>query len=228
MKQLKNRITIFCGHYGSGKTNIAVNLAIKDTSHKEVVLADLDIVNPYFRAADNKNLLLSNNVSPLIPEFANTNIDIPSIPGRLNEVISLNSSSRVYIDVGGDAGSVILGTYSNEIISSGYDMIYVLNLRRPLTKFKEEIKNNINEIESLSKLKINYIINNTNLGPDTDNNTFLDSIIHSFKISNFLNLPLLCHSYVDTYLPDFEDSVKDTEFSNLNYLKLLDITKKIF
>jgi len=109
-------LIIICGHYGSGKTNVAVNLAVRMREkypEKKVYAADLDIVNPYFRTADAAELLRTEGIEPLIPEFANTNVDIPSLPPKLYQLLEgKNEDEIAIIDVGGDDGSVALGMYS--------------------------------------------------------------------------------------------------------------------
>ena len=117
------KLNIVCGHYGSGKTNVAVNLALdlrkRDTGLK-IYAADLDIVNPYFRTADAAEILRGANVEPLIPEFANTNVDIPSLPPKMMGLMRGDYADAVSIlDVGGDDGAVVLGMYSASIRKTG-------------------------------------------------------------------------------------------------------------
>ena len=103
------RLTLLCGHYGSGKTNVALNMAFEIKEQGEdVAIADLDIVNPYFRSADNKELLEKMGVTTLVPEFANTNVDIPALPQ--NYQLLFNGSGKSIADVGGDGdGAAVLG-----------------------------------------------------------------------------------------------------------------------
>ena len=143
----KNRVVVVCGHYGSGKTNVAVNLAV-DAAEKgdTVYLADVDIVNPYFRAADAVSMLEDAGVTPLIPEFANSNVDIPALPPRLSSLIS-GGDGRIFIDVGGDDGAVVLGRYASLIKDARYDMICVVNMYRPLTATPADAVADMREIE---------------------------------------------------------------------------------
>ena len=98
----EKKITIVCGHYGSGKTNLAVNLALSlAKAGEKTVLVDLDIVNPYFRAADNRRELEENGVRCVLPQFANTNVDLPSLPPQIHSVFVGNE--KVIFDVGGDS-----------------------------------------------------------------------------------------------------------------------------
>ena len=137
---IKRPITIICGHYGTGKTNIAVNAAIDcGKSGKSISIVDLDIVNPYFRTADNANYLTQLGVDTIIPQFANTNVDIPSLPEGSKSII--NSGAAVIIDVGGDSdGAIVLRADSAAYKRNGYDMFFVYNLNRPaLLYLKDDV-----------------------------------------------------------------------------------------
>ena len=130
------KLSIVCGHYGAGKTNFAVNLALnakKSSPASRVSIADFDIVNPYFRTADCISLLAEAGITALIPEFANTNVDIPSLPRFPVSPFGIGDSFDVsIIDVGGDDGAVALGMYNSIITSIDYDLYYVVNMYRPL------------------------------------------------------------------------------------------------
>lgn len=163
------KITIITGHYGSGKTNLAVNLAMQ--AHREgrsVAVADLDIVNPYFRTADFRGLFEENNINLIAPDFANSNLDIPSIQFDLEQIAK--SEDCLIIDVGGDdAGAVALGRYADALSAYGddVDMFYVINQRRYLTANPDETASLMYEIEDASRMKHTAIVNNTNLGKET-------------------------------------------------------------
>ena len=115
-------IYIITGHYGSGKTEIAINLAQK---LKNPVIVDMDIVNPYFRTADAKDKLEALGVKVITPEFANTNVDIPSLPPEIFS--ALQGTNDVILDVGGDEdGAIALGQF-NKYFQNGYEMYFVMN-----------------------------------------------------------------------------------------------------
>jgi hypothetical protein len=121
----KNRIKIICGHYGCGKTNVCVNLALlykNKFPSANVALADVDTVNPYFRAADAVQQLEREGIHTIIPEFANTNVDIPSLPAELYSLFSPASNTISFIDVGGDDGAAAIGMYSDLIRECGYEI----------------------------------------------------------------------------------------------------------
>lgn len=109
--ETKRKIYLITGHYGSGKTNFAVNLALSERKlGRTVTLVDLDIVNPYFRSADFASLLQEEGIGLVSPVYANTNLDIPALSGAVDAVFD-NGGERVIIDVGGDdAGAHRSGT----------------------------------------------------------------------------------------------------------------------
>ena len=164
------RLTLFAGHYGSGKTNIAVNYAIAMAKEgKSVCIADLDIVNPYFRTADSAQRLEQAGVTLISPQFANTNVDLPALPAEAYRLVQDKSLYGV-MDIGGDdRGAYALGRYVPYIKEeNNYRMLFVANFSRPLTQTPEEALEIMAEIEAACGLKFTHIVNNTNLGPLTD------------------------------------------------------------
>ncbi|MBP3310343.1 MAG: cobalamin biosynthesis protein CobQ [Ruminococcus sp.] len=163
------KITIVTGHYGSGKTNFSVNLAVKAAAEgKSVAIVDLDIVNPYFRTADFRSLFEQKGIKLIAPDFANSNLDIPSIQFDVEQLAA--SEDCLIIDVGGDdAGAVALGRYAEALSAYGndIDMYYVINQRRYLTSTPEEVVALMYDIEAASRMKHTAIVNNTNLGCET-------------------------------------------------------------
>ncbi len=188
------RIIIITGHYGSGKTNLAANLAIRlKAEGRKVTLVDMDIVNPYFRAADFKELMSANGVKLVTPIFANTNMDIPALSANIDGALS-DKESTVVLDVGGDdAGATALGCYAAKIMGYGYDMLYVVNCFRLLTKKPDEAIEMMKDIEAISRLKTTRIVNNSNLSFETSQEEFEDSIAYANEIAEKSGLPLLYH-----------------------------------
>ena len=187
----ENRVVVVCGHYGSGKTNLAVNLAVRAAeSGGRVYLADVDIVNPYFRAADAVSMMEKAGVTPLIPEFANSNVDIPALPPRLSSLIS-GGDGRIFIDVGGDDGAVVLGRYASLIRDAGYDMICVVNMYRPLTAEPRDAISVMREIEACSGLAEDFIA----------------SFDFARECGRLAELPVLAHSYMERYAGAIDPSL---------------------
>ncbi len=200
---------IITGHYGSGKSNIAINLALEYAKKdKKVFLIDCDIVNPYFRSADSKELLEANGVGLIAPLYANTNLDIPALPPDIQKVFAMDCIA--IWDIGGDdAGAIVLGRYADSIKKDGYEMYYVLNFYRPLTETAEEMTDLMLEIEVSSKLKCTAIINNSNLGVDTDSKTVSDTFAEADIVAEKTGLPIKFTSVLTSLCSEFSDSRTD-------------------
>ena len=191
MKVLKKGLTLVCGHYGTGKTNLSINLAVECArSGKDVVLVDLDIVNPYFRSSDYADVLKKENVRVIGPIFANSNADTPSLPAEMGTVLA-DENKIVIVDVGGDdVGATALGRYAEIITKRGYDMIYVINRYRSMTSTPEEAAEILVEIEHACGLKANAIVNNSHLKEQTGKDTILDSLCFADCTAKMLGLPI--------------------------------------
>ena len=179
------RVTLFAGHYGSGKTNIAVNYAkkIKENGF-DTVIADLDIVNPYFRTKDSEEELNSLGIELVRSSLANTNLDTPALPKDIYRIIA-DKSKYVVMDIGGDErGALALGRYSEDILEeNNYEMLFVVNPYRPLTSTPEDALEVMREIEAVSKIKFTAIVNNSNVGNDTSEKDVIscDEYINKLK-----------------------------------------------
>ena len=189
--KVKN-ITIFTGHFGSGKTEVAVNFIVKMLgSLKKRALIDIDVVNPYFRAYQAKKSLENENIKVISPIFTNTNIDVPSLSPQVTSIIQDNSYEKV-IDVGGDdLGSKVLSTYKDKIEHHEYDMFCVVNTKRLYTNSFEKIARTVFEIESSSRLKITGLINNTNLLNETNSEDIIEGMAILEKASKELAIPIV-------------------------------------
>lgn len=163
------KITVITGHYGSGKTNLSVNLAVKAAQEgKEVTVVDLDIVNPYFRTADFREMFSGMGIKLIAPDFACSNLDVPSIQFDIEQLAGIDGC--LIIDVGGDdAGAFALGRFSEALNRFGdeLDMFYVLNQRRYLTENSGEAVSLMFEIEKAARMRHTAVVNNTNLGCET-------------------------------------------------------------
>ncbi len=186
------RVTLFCGHYGSGKTNIAVNYAL--ALHKEgypVRIADLDIVNPYFRTKDSETELSEAGIELISPAFANTNVDLPALPAAVYRMVQQTDAMAV-MDVGGDdRGAYALGRYRPYILEENdYDMLYVVNFMRPLTRTPDEAWDVMREIEAASGIAFTGIVNNTNLGEETTAVDIAASVVTARRLAEMTGIPL--------------------------------------
>ena len=188
------RLTLFAGHYGSGKTNIAVNYALHLAREgKSVCIADLDIVNPYFRTADSAAQLKEAGIDLISPKFANSNVDLPALPAESYRLVQDKRSFGI-MDIGGDdRGAYALGRYVPFIKEeNNYRMIFVANAYRPLTATPEDAMEVMGEIETACGLKFTDIVNNSHLGNFTDVQTVLDTQDYIEKLCALSGLPLFC------------------------------------
>ena len=192
------RLTLFAGHYGSGKTNIAVNYAFKLAEEgKQVCIADLDIVNPYFRTKDSEKELAEAGIRLVSPKFANSNVDLPALPAESYRLVQDKSTYGI-MDIGGDdRGAYALGRYADAIKEeNNYRMAFVVNCYRPLTSTVEDTVEIMREIESACGLKLTCIVNNSNLGEETVAETLLASLDFVKKLSEATGLELWMHTAV--------------------------------
>ena len=186
------RVSVFAGHYGSGKTNIAINYALMLKGEgNNVTLADLDIVNPYFRSKDSEKMLEEKGVRLISSEFANSNVDLPSLPADTYSIIDSHDVFAV-LDVGGDdRGALALGRYVPSIKDENdYDMFFVINKYRPLTKTPELTIEVMQEIEQAAGIKFTAIVNNSNLGRETTAEDVEASISYAEEVSRLAGIPV--------------------------------------
>lgn len=185
------KIIVVTGHYGSGKTNLSGNLALDlRRQGEEVTLADLDIVNPYFRSADFEELAAANGMRLITPQFANSNLDVPALTAGLDA--GFGGEGRLIIDVGGDdAGAFALGRFAPRIREKGYSMLYVLNCFRYLTRAPQEAADLMRKIEGASRLRVTHLCNNSNLAGTTAREDVLRSLEFAGEVARLTGLPLL-------------------------------------
>lgn len=197
------RITLLCGHYGSGKTNVAVNMAYDlKKNHEKVVIADLDIVNPYFRTKDSAGEFEDLGIRLVCSEYAGSNVDIPAMPQQMYSLTD-DKDQMAVIDVGGDdRGALALGRIAPSIIEENdYEMIFVINCYRPLTRDAESTIEVMKEIEEAAKIKFTAIINNSNLGEETTVDDVVKSLSYAQEVSALTGLPIKCTA-VDSRIYD--------------------------
>ena len=187
------RVTLFAGHYGSGKTNNAVNYAVwLKNFGKDVVIADMDIVNPYFRTKDSRDVLEDNGIELISPEFANSNVDLPALPQEMYRVVQDKSKFAV-LDIGGDdRGAYALGRYTPSILEENdYEMVFVANFYRPLTTTPEEALEVMREVEAAGGIPFTAIVNNSNIGWETTTEDVLATVSRAAQLSELSGLPIL-------------------------------------
>jgi len=194
------RLTLFAGHYGSGKTNVALNwarhlkrLQSAAAAPREVVVADLDIVNPYFRTKDSAAELAAEGIGLVVSEYANSNVDFPALPKEIYSLVGTEkdiAAPFVVMDIGGDdRGALALGRYVDAIrAEDDYDMLAVINAARPLTRTETDAVEVLREIEAACRLPFTGVVNNTNLGPSTTVEEVLASEAYADGIARALGV----------------------------------------
>ena len=211
------RIVLLSGHYGSGKTNIAVNLAflMKET-HGRVAIADIDIVNPYFRTRDSQGELEDAGIRVIASEFASSNVDLPALPSDVYAITS-DQGLRAVIDVGGDdRGALALGRWRDAIVEENdYEMLLVVNRFRPLTRDAASAIDVMREIEAAAGIRFTAIVNNSNLGEETTAEDVLSSMGYADEICTLTGLPLRMTTVHERLYPTLKDRI-----DNLFPLKL--------
>ncbi len=212
------KLTIITGHYGSGKTNVSVNLALAAAKQgRKCTVVDLDIVNPYFRTADFEELFSKNGITLKAPMYANSNLDIPALNISIKSILDENDC--VIIDVGGDdEGAKALGRYAKVIKEcADKEMLYVINKCRYLTKEPEEALELMREIEAAGGVECTGIINNTNLGAETTAEILSGSQEYAREVAKKAGLPVVITTGKAEYLTNVTDNPMPAEI----YVKTL-------
>ncbi len=189
-----NRLKIIIGAYGSGKSEISVNLALKmrkENPSDKVLLADLDIVNPFYRSSDANKVLEENDIRLISPMYANSNVDAPVLSGEVY-VIFDDDSYRGVFDIGGeDMGATILGSMKTRLDNTDAELIMAVNTRRPFTSTADEIIIMASELQEASKMKITGFINNTNILEQTTPSDILEGEKILLEVSQKTGIPLV-------------------------------------
>ena len=195
------RVTLLAGHYGSGKTNIAVKLAMRQkAAGYSVTVADLDIVNPYYRTKDSEDELKAAGIPLISSPFANSNVDLPALPQELYRIVD-ETDEHMVVDIGGDdRGAYALGRFSSQLkAENDYEMILVINCYRPLTGDEKET--------AAGHLPFTAIINNSNLGAATEPEDVLSSLAYAEAVAKETGLPLLATTVWDELYPKLEGEI---------------------
>lgn len=211
------RLVLLCGHYGSGKTNVAVNLAISlKERYNNMVVADLDIVNPYFRTKDSIEDFTARGIELICSEYANTNVDIPALPADIYR-LTADKNIHAVIDVGGDdRGAYALGRLVPEIkAENNFDMLMVINGYRPLTPDAASTVEIMREIENACGLKFTGIVNNSNIGEETAEQDVIKSMDYAEKVSQLCNLPIVMTTVKSDLYDDLRDKINNLFSLNL-------------
>ena len=205
------RVTLFAGHYGSGKTNVAVNYALQlKKMGLQVAIADLDIVNPYFRTKDSQKELEENGINLISSVYAGSNVDLPALPAEIYSLVDIHDRYAIF-DIGGDdRGATALGRYADAIkAENNYELLLVLNKFRPLSKTPELAIEVMHEIEATADMKFTGIVNDSNLGVETTAEDVLGSVAFAKKVSETAGIPIRFTTVTKNIYDEVKDKIDD-------------------
>jgi Mrp family chromosome partitioning ATPase len=194
---MDNHLTIITGHFGSGKTEFAVNFALNLAAiGKPVTLADLDIVNPYFCSRERKAELEAAGVHLILPSKGNG--DLPALNPALLSMFENNNAG--VMDVGGDAaGARVLGRFATRILEIPHDLYVICNFNRPETATPQQALRYIDDITASAKIPITGLINNTHLCSETTKADILRGAELSYETAMRCGVPVVYHAVERKY-----------------------------
>ncbi|MCR4689470.1 MAG: hypothetical protein K5745_07980 [Saccharofermentans sp.] len=189
-----HRLTIVIGAYGSGKSEIAVNISMKqreaDKSAK-LLIADMDIVNPFYRSSDCAPVLEENNIKLISPMYAGSNVDAPVLPAEMYMIFDDESYKGVF-DIGGeDMGAIVLGSLKHRILNTDHTILMAVNTLRPFTQTEDQIIQMTGELIAASGFQVDGYINNTNLLEQTTGEMVREGEEIMLRVSEKTGIPLV-------------------------------------
>ena len=201
-----HRVSIITGHYGTGKTEFAVNLALQLAGlNHQVMVADLDIVNPYFRSRERRDLLQEAGIRLISSSQACSDADVPALPAELLTILENRDITGV-LDIGGDpVGARVLARFNDKIVPEDYQLIYVLNANRPEVRTPEAAIAYLRGIEATTSLTCTGIVNNTHLCGETTAEEIRKGARLAETVSQDTGIPVLCHVAEERFIPELSD-----------------------
>lgn len=194
-QRFPHRLTLVAGHYGTGKTEFSVNLALALAAEGErTALADLDVVNPYFRSRERRELLEAAGVRLIAAAQALADADVPALPAELHAVLE-DRTLRGVLDIGGDpSGARVLARYRPRILKEDYQLLYVVNAARPEVRTAERSAEVLRAIEAVTGLRCTGLVNNTHLCAETTPEDVREGAALAEEVSRLTGVPVVCHA----------------------------------
>ena len=208
LERFPHRLTLVTGHYGTGKTEFSVNLALALAEAGErTALADLDIVNPYFRSRERRELLEAAGVRLIATSQALADADVPALPAELHALLE-DRTVRGVLDIGGDpSGARVLARYRPKIVKEDYRLLYVVNAARPEVRTAERSAEVLRAIETVTGLACTGLVNNTHLCGETTAEDIREGAALAEEVSRLTGIPVACHAAESR----FREALKDLD-----------------
>lgn len=208
LERFPHRLTLVTGHYGTGKTEFSVNLALALAEAGErTALADLDIVNPYFRSRERRELLEAAGVRLIATSQALADADVPALPAELHALLE-DRTARGVLDIGGDpSGARVLARYRPRIVKEDYRLLYVVNAARPEVRTAERSAEVLRAIETVTGLACTGLVNNTHLCGETTAEDIREGAALAEEVSRLTGIPVACHAAESR----FREALKDLD-----------------
>ena len=201
-----HRLTLLTGHYGTGKTEVAVNLALSLAAEgQRVMLADLDIVNPYFRSRERRELLEAAGIRLIATSQACTGADVPALPAELLALLE-DRTARGVLDIGGDpSGARVLARWRPRILREDHQLVYLVNANRPEVRTPETAIAYLRAIEAVCGLTCTGLVNNTHLCRETAPEDIRRGAVLAEAVSRETGIPVLCHTAESRFAGQLEN-----------------------
>ena len=208
LERFPHRLTLVTGHYGTGKTEFSVNLALALAEAGErTALADLDIVNPYFRSRERRELLEAAGIRLIATSQALADADVPALPAELHALLE-DRTVRGVLDIGGDpSGARVLARYRPRIVKEDYRLLYVVNAARPEVRTAERSAEVLRAIETVTGLACTGLVNNTHLCGETTAEDVREGAALAEEVSRLTGIPVACHAAESR----FREALKDLD-----------------
>jgi hypothetical protein len=212
MIQGTEKTTLFLGNFGSGKSEVAVNFAFHVADSNPglgVSLADLDLVNPYFRSREARELLAEAGINLVLPDARYLDADLPILVPGVRALLMAGNGYAV-LDVGGDdVGARVLGALTDALVPGSYRALQVVNANRPFTRTPQGVLKIASEIEYTSFIKFTGYVCNTHLMEQTTMDDILAGVKLVREVQEVSGLPLEFVTAPEAMVPELRQHLSE-------------------